>query len=130
MQHILPISKTLAAQDIGSKFTLSESEIGPLIDQFDTFGDYKRLSEDNITEQPIIFMLSGNRRKFSEVDDVHLLYGLRESGSLRDLESIRDNWLPRKKIQEIKHRIKNLTCSRAPYNVIRRWKQEYNQPLR
>lgn len=46
------------------------------------------------------------------------------------MENIRDNWLPRKNIQEIKHRIKNLTCSRAPYNLIKRWKQDHNLPLR
>jgi hypothetical protein len=99
-----------------------------LIDPFDTFGDNEKI--ENIIDQPIIFQFSGNRRKFTQVDDTLMLFALRQSGNIRDMETIRDNWLPRKNIHEIKHRIKNLTCSRAPYNLIKRWKQEHNTPLR
>lgn len=56
--------------------------------------------------------------------------GLRQQGCWKNLESIRDSWLPRKSINELKHRIKNLTCRRAPDNLIKRLKQEYNLPLR
>jgi hypothetical protein len=74
----------------------------------------------NSCYQPIVFPQAGNNRsKFSAVDDNFLLLGLKHIGVQKDFEAIRDNWLPKKNINEIKHRIKNLTCRRAPTNVIK-----------
>lgn len=56
--------------------------------------------------------------------------GLKSAGSQKDFEAIRNNWLPKKNVNEIKHRIKNLTCRRAPNNVIKQWKFEHQIPLR
>ena len=77
----------------------------------------------SIVKQPIVFPYCGNnRRKFSFVDDCFLYVALRQLGTCKDLNSIHENWLSNKNVNEVKHRIKNLTCSRAPDNVIRRWK--------
>ena len=81
--------------------------------------------------QPLVFPFYGNnRRKFSYIDDTFLFHAMREQGGIRYLDVIRDNWLPKKSTNEIKHRIKNLTCMRAPDNAIRRWKNIHSQPLR
>jgi len=85
----------------------------------------------SIVKQPIVFPYCGNnRRKFTFVDDCFLYVALRQLGTCKDLNSIHENWLSNKNVNEVKHRIKNLTCSRAPDNVIRRWKQEHLLPLR
>jgi hypothetical protein len=42
---------------------------------------------------------------------------------------IRQNWLPNKSSAEIKHRYKNLTCAKAPDNIIKRWKLTNIMPL-
>eukprot|EP00347_Sterkiella_histriomuscorum_P003024 403365884 len=72
--------------------------------------------------------IHNNRRKFSYVDDNFLLLGLRQYG-YKEVEQIRDNWLPNKTTNEIKHRYKNLTCAKAPDNIIKRWKVTHNIPL-
>jgi hypothetical protein len=78
-----------------------------------------------------VFPQAGNNRsKFGSIDDNFLLMGLKSVGSQKDFEAIRDNWLPKKNVNEIKHRIKNLTCRRAPNNVIKQWKFEHQIPLR
>ena len=64
------------------------------------------------------------------VDDNFLYLALKQQGNWKDLEAVRDNWLPRKQLNEIKHRIKNLTCLRAQDNIIKQWKLEFNLPLR
>ena len=48
----------------------------------------------------------------------------------RELTEIRNNWLPKKELFEIRHRVKNLTCGRASDNMIRRWKLQQGKPLR
>jgi hypothetical protein len=55
---------------------------------------------------------------------------LKKLASYKEFEAIRDNWLPMKNCNEIKHRIKNLTCRRAQNNIIKRWKFEHCLPLR
>ena len=40
----------------------------------------------------------------------------------KNLELIQQLWVNSRSVQEIKHRIKNLTCKRAPDNVIKNWK--------
>ena len=47
-----------------------------------------------------------------------------------DLQTIRDNWLPKKSMSEIKHRFKNMTCIRAVDNLLKRWKFTHYTPLR
>jgi hypothetical protein len=54
--------------------------------------------------------------------------GLRQYG-YKEVELIRNNWLPNKSTNEIKHRYKNLTCAKAPDNIIKRWKLTHNIPL-
>lgn len=85
----------------------------------------------NTCEQPIVFPYCGNnRRRFNYIDDNFLLLALKAFGSSKEFEAIRDNWLPMKNCNEIKHRIKNLTCRRSPDNMIKRWKFEHLLPLR
>jgi len=48
----------------------------------------------------------------------------------KDLLTIRDNWLPKKSLNEIKHRVKNLSSQRSADNLIRRWKVLHNLPLK
>ena len=52
---------------------------------------------------------NNNRRKFSRMDDNMMILGLQEFGQ-KNMEQIRVHWLPRKTVNEIKHRYKNLTC--------------------
>ena len=81
--------------------------------------------------QPIVYPFCGNnRRKFSYVDDNFLFLALKQIGPSKDYEEIKENWLPKKNLNEIKHRIKNLTCRRAPDNFIKRWKAQHSLPLR
>jgi len=51
-------------------------------------------------------------------------------GTAKNFNSMKANWLPAKTIMEIRHRIKNLTCQRAPENVIKTWKKQHCIPLR
>lgn len=62
------------------------------------------------------------------MDDNLLVLGLQEFG-YREVEQIRAHWLPKKHTNEIKHRYKNLTCSRVPNNIIKKWKSRHSQPL-
>ena len=71
---------------------------------------------------------NNNRRKFTHVDDNFLLLGLRQYG-YKEIELIKQNWLPNKTSNEIKHRYKNMTCAKAPDNIIKRWKNTHNVPL-
>jgi len=81
--------------------------------------------------QEIVFPYASNtRRKFSEIDDNFLLMAILNLGSAKDFESINMYWLTHKTQSEIKHRLKNLTCQRAPDNIIKRWKLQFNMPLR
>ena len=71
---------------------------------------------------------NNNRRKFSRMDDNMMILGLQEFGQ-KNMEQIRIHWLPRKTVNEIKHRYKNLTCQRVHDNMIKLWKQKQSQPL-
>ena len=62
------------------------------------------------------------------MDDNFLLMGLRQFG-YKEVEAIRNAWLPNKHHNEIKHRYKNLTCAKASDNIIKRWKYTHNIPL-
>ena len=62
------------------------------------------------------------------MDDNLLLLGLRQYG-YKEIELIRSNWLPYKSSNEIKHRYKNMTCAKAPNNLIKSWKENHNKPL-
>mmetsp|Transcript_4480 Transcript_4480/g.4205 ORF Transcript_4480/g.4205 Transcript_4480/m.4205 type:complete len:160 (-) Transcript_4480:28-507(-) len=42
---------------------------------------------------------------------------------------IRQNWLPNKSPNEIRHRYKNMTCAKAQDNLIKKWKNTHNIPF-
>ena len=71
---------------------------------------------------------NNNRRKFSHVDDNFLLLGLKQYG-YKEIELIRQNWLPNKTSNEIRHRYKNMTCAKASDNLIKSWKNSHNTKL-
>ena len=71
---------------------------------------------------------NNNRRKFSRMDDNMMILGLQEFGQ-KNMEAIRIHWLPRKTVNEIKHRYKNLTCQRVHDNMVKQWKYKQSQPL-
>ena len=62
-----------------------------------------------------------NRRKFDSIDDNLLLIGLKIHGK-KNINAIQQLWLPLRTVEEIKHRIKNLTCQNAPNNIIKKFK--------
>lgn len=62
------------------------------------------------------------RRKFDSISDNLLLIGLKYHGK-KNINAIQQLWLPSRSIEEIKHRIKNLTCQSAPDNIIKRHKK-------
>ena len=71
---------------------------------------------------------NNNRRKFTHMDDNMMIMGLQEFGP-KNMESIKQHWLPRKTVNEIKHRYKNLTCQRVLENSVKQWKQRQSLPL-
>ena len=94
-QQLMPIAKTPQGKFAGpeqsqSSQSSTESLLGPI--------------------QPI--GANNNRRKFTYVDDNFLLLGLRQYG-YKEIELIRQNWLPNKTANEIRHRYKNMTCAKA-----------------
>lgn len=56
------------------------------------------------------------------------MIGLMTHGK-KNIELINHLWLTNKECHEIRHRIKNLTCQKAPENVIKRWKTMCEIPL-
>jgi hypothetical protein len=72
--------------------------------------------------------ITKGRRKFTFVDDHLLVMGLDEFG-FKDLNFIQQKWLPEKKIKEVRHRYKNLTCGKAKPNPLKSWKQITSQPF-
>jgi hypothetical protein len=71
---------------------------------------------------------NNNRRKFSHIDDNFLLIGLKQFG-YKEIDQIRENWLPHKSSNEIRHRYKNMTCAKAANNLIKMWKNGHNAPM-
>lgn len=65
--------------------------------------------------------LNKKRRKFDNVDDHLLMIGLLTHGK-KNIQTVQQLWLDSKSPQEIRHRIKNLTCLKAPDNIIKKWK--------
>lgn len=78
-------------------------------------------------ENDTTFLKKKTRRKFDQIADHLLLIGLTHHGK-KNLEGIQQLWLPSRSIEEIKHRIKNLTCQSAPDNLIKRQKT-YNEEM-
>lgn len=56
------------------------------------------------------------------------MIGLLQHGK-KNIELIQQLWVNSRSNQEIRHRIKNLTCKRAPENVIKKWKNLSEAPL-
>lgn len=65
--------------------------------------------------------LQKKRKKFDSIHDHLLMLGLMHHGK-KNLELVQQLWVNSRSLQEIKHRIKNLTCKRAPENIIKHWK--------
>jgi hypothetical protein len=65
--------------------------------------------------------LNRKRRKFENVHDHLLMIGLLTHGK-KNIDTVQQLWLDSKTPQEIRHRIKNLTCFKAPDNIIKKWK--------
>ncbi|KAL4432677.1 hypothetical protein ABPG74_004970 [Tetrahymena malaccensis] len=75
------------------------------------------------------FGKNSSRSKFTPLDDNLLLQGLTKYGSSQNMEQIRNIFLQEKQTQEIKHRYKNLICSKAQPNPIKTWKNNQYSPL-
>jgi hypothetical protein len=65
--------------------------------------------------------LGKKRKKFDYIYDYLLMVGLVYYGK-KNLDLVQRLWLDSKSQAEIKHRIKNLTCQKAPTNVIKTYK--------
>ena len=65
--------------------------------------------------------LNKKRRKFDNIHDHLLIIGLLTHGK-RNVDMVQQLWLDSKTPQEIRHRIKNLSCLKASENVIKKWK--------
>jgi hypothetical protein len=72
--------------------------------------------------------LNKKRKKFDTIYDNLLMIGLLYHGK-KNIELIQQLWVNSRSIQEIRHRIKNLTCKRAPENLIKKWKKFNESPL-
>lgn len=86
-------------------------------------------NEGNITfdKENNTFLKKKIRRKFDSISDNLLLLGLKTHGK-KNIDAIQQLWLPSRSIEEIKHRIKNLTCQSAPDNIIKRHKR-FNETM-
>lgn len=72
--------------------------------------------------------LGRKRKKFDSIHDQMLMLGLMHHGK-KNIEIIQHLWVKSRSLQEIRHRIKNLTCKRAPENIIKKWKTLLESPL-
>lgn len=82
-----------------------------------------------ISSQPTGGETLGKKRlHFDKIHDNLLNIGLHIYGK-HNLEFINKYWLESKTLQEIKHRIKNLTCNKASDNIIKRFKKFSESPL-
>ncbi len=63
-----------------------------------------------------------SRSKFTPIDDGLLLIGLKKYGP-RNIDKIQKNFLQEKSMSEIRNRYKNLICSKAVENPIKKWKK-------
>ena len=68
------------------------------------------------------------RAKFSLLDDRLILLGLKHFGE-KNIDAIQHYYLKGKKSKEVQYRYKNLICSRASNNDIKRWKGLSVAPL-
>jgi hypothetical protein len=73
-------------------------------------------------------LLGKKRRKFDYIYDYLLMLGLNFYGK-KNIDVVQRFWLDSKAVPEIKHRIKNLTCHKAPHNVIKTYKSLLETPL-
>lgn len=82
-----------------------------------------------MSNQPTGGELLGKKRlHFDKIHDNLLNIGLHIYGK-HNLELINKYWLESKTLQEIKHRIKNLTCNKASDNIIKKFKKFSETPL-
>ena len=93
------------------------------------FGEDKQSDsslEDNVvvgkeSKNSMNTFLNRKRRKFGNIHDHLLMIGLLTHGK-RNIDLVQQLWLDSKTPQEIRHRIKNLSCLKASENVIKKWK--------
>jgi hypothetical protein len=84
----------------------------------DIYFDYNEHNPDETKENNTNIYLGKKRRKFDYIYDYLLMLGLTFHGK-KNIDLVQRLWLDTKSISEIKHRIKNLTCMKAPNNVIK-----------
>ena len=65
--------------------------------------------------------LNRKRKKFGNIHDHLLMIGLLTHGK-KNIDLVQQLWLDSKTPQEIRHRIKNLSCLKASENVVKKWK--------
>jgi len=104
---------------------LSYSHVHTLMKQFRPFILEELLPFDNEAARKLN---TWKHRKFSDTEDALFLVALKAYGH-KNMDAVRQNWLVDKSIQEIKHRYKNLICSRAPETPIKKWKLHQSQSL-
>jgi hypothetical protein len=104
-------------------------KIDKIVDNF-----FKNNIEENFNDSPKqedngdnVF-IGKKRRKFDYIYDYLLTIGLTHHGK-RNIDIIQRLWLYTKSVTEIKHRIKNLTCHKAPSNIIKKYKYYCESPL-
>ena len=85
------------------------------------FSNIQYENNNNRNENENFSMKKKSRRKFDSIDDNLLLIGLKIHGK-KNINAIQQLWLPMRTVDEIKHRIKNLTCQNAPNNIIKKFK--------
>jgi hypothetical protein len=99
------------------------------VDNFFTKNDLSDNQPDTPKNEEFVDGLLGKkRRKFDYIYDYLLMIGLTHHGK-RNIEIIQRLWLDSKSVPEIRHRIKNLTCHKAPNNIIKKYKYYCDSPL-
>ena len=73
-------------------------------------------------------LLGRKKKKFGYLHDYLLMVGLLNHGKKyitnkqRNIDIIQKFWLESRTVQEIKHRLKNLTCLKAQDNIVKKLK--------
>jgi hypothetical protein len=94
---------------------------------FSNIVNHENGGPQDVNSQDKIF-LNKKRKKFDNINDNLLMIGLMHHGK-KNLELVQQLWVNSRNVQEIRHRIKNLTCKRAPDNIIKNWKNLTESPL-
>jgi hypothetical protein len=105
---------------------LKPSDDANKIDFTENYFDYSENRPDEGKDNTCF--MGKKRRKFDYIYDYLLMLGLTYHGK-KNIDLVQRLWLDSKSLPEIKHRIKNLTCQKAPKNVIKTQKLLSETPL-